>query len=49
LIEVEEENGQARLCFTDNGYGMGIDKLHKMLSFGYCEKVSASFLFNSPA
>ncbi len=25
--------------FTDNGQGMVPDKLHKMLSFGYCEKV----------
>ncbi|XP_013400418.1 MORC family CW-type zinc finger protein 3 isoform X2 [Lingula anatina] len=27
------------LIFTDNGNGMNPDKLHKMLSFGFCEKV----------
>lgn len=38
-IDVEEDNGEPRLCFTDNGFGMESEKLHKMLSFGYCEKV----------
>ncbi|XP_028413636.1 MORC family CW-type zinc finger protein 3-like [Dendronephthya gigantea] len=28
------------LTFTDNGNGMQPDKLHKMLSFGFCEKVA---------
>lgn len=37
-IDVEEDNGEPRLCFTDNGFGMESEKLHKMLSFGYCEK-----------
>ncbi|XP_052810940.1 MORC family CW-type zinc finger protein 3-like [Mya arenaria] len=27
------------LTFVDNGNGMSQEKLHKMLSFGYCEKV----------
>lgn len=28
------------LVFTDNGAGMGPEKLHKMLSFGFCDKVA---------
>lgn len=31
--------GMDMLIFTDNGAGMVPDTLHKMLSFGYCEKV----------
>jgi hypothetical protein len=27
------------LTFTDNGAGMNSETLHKMCSFGYCEKV----------
>ncbi|XP_075710711.1 MORC family CW-type zinc finger protein 3 [Rhinoderma darwinii] len=32
--------GQMSLIFTDNGNGMTLDKLHKMLSFGFSEKVA---------
>uniref|UniRef100_S4R5I3 MORC family CW-type zinc finger 3b n=1 Tax=Petromyzon marinus TaxID=7757 RepID=S4R5I3_PETMA len=31
-------NGEQCLMFRDNGKGMCPDKLHKMLSFGFCEK-----------
>lgn len=31
-------NGMTCLTFVDNGNGMNPNKLHKMLSFGYCEK-----------
>ncbi|XP_040279047.1 MORC family CW-type zinc finger protein 3 isoform X1 [Bufo bufo] len=33
-------NGQLSLTFTDNGNGMTLDKLHKMLSFGFSDKVA---------
>ncbi|CAD5117030.1 DgyrCDS5858 [Dimorphilus gyrociliatus] len=34
-----ELNGQTCLCFTDDGNGMSPEQLHRMLSFGYCDKV----------
>ncbi|KAM6223092.1 MORC family CW-type zinc finger protein 3 [Rhynchocyon petersi] len=33
-------NGHICLTFTDNGNGMTSDKLHKMLSFGFSDKVT---------
>ncbi|KAM3934638.1 MORC family CW-type zinc finger protein 3 [Leptodactylus fuscus] len=33
-------NGHLSLIFTDNGNGMTMDKLHKMLSFGFSDKVA---------
>ncbi|XP_073524489.1 MORC family CW-type zinc finger protein 3 [Phyllobates terribilis] len=33
-------NGYLSLIFTDNGNGMTLDKLHKMLSFGFSDKVA---------
>ncbi|XP_004696997.2 MORC family CW-type zinc finger protein 3 [Echinops telfairi] len=33
-------NGRICLTFTDNGNGMTSDKLHKMLSFGFSDKVT---------
>ncbi|XP_056014445.1 MORC family CW-type zinc finger protein 3-like isoform X3 [Ostrea edulis] len=39
-IDNRDINGKVCLTFTDNGNGMVVDKLHKMLSFGYCEKVA---------
>ncbi|XP_076435186.1 MORC family CW-type zinc finger protein 3-like isoform X2 [Babylonia areolata] len=37
-IQKEERYGKDLLVFTDNGFGMDLDHLIKMLSFGYCEK-----------
>lgn len=37
-IDKREVKQQTCLTFVDNGNGMTPDKLHKMLSFGYCEK-----------
>ncbi|XP_041076122.1 MORC family CW-type zinc finger protein 4-like [Polyodon spathula] len=39
-IDVVEIKGHLCLTFTDNGYGMTPNKLHKMLSFGFTEKGS---------
>ncbi|XP_061176221.1 MORC family CW-type zinc finger protein 3-like [Saccostrea echinata] len=39
-IDKRDINGKVCLTFTDNGNGMVPEKLHKMLSFGYCEKVA---------
>ncbi|XP_062570925.1 MORC family CW-type zinc finger protein 3-like isoform X3 [Saccostrea cucullata] len=39
-IDKRDINGKVCLTFTDNGNGMIPEKLHKMLSFGYCEKVA---------
>ncbi|CAN2387567.1 zinc ion binding [Pristimantis euphronides] len=33
-------NDKLSLIFTDNGNGMTLDKLHKMLSFGFSDKVA---------
>lgn len=33
-------SNQLSLTFTDNGNGMTLDKLHKMLSFGFSDKVA---------
>ncbi len=44
-ISVEKAGTEPLLTFTDDGYGMTIDVLHKMLSFGYCEKVYLIFYF----
>ncbi|XP_069801513.1 MORC family CW-type zinc finger protein 3 isoform X2 [Dendropsophus ebraccatus] len=33
-------NNHTCLIFTDNGNGMNLDKLHKMLSFGFSDKVA---------
>ncbi|KAH9504466.1 MORC CW-type zinc finger protein 3 [Bulinus truncatus] len=38
IIDKEEIGGKTCLVFQDNGAGMDNDHLHKMLSFGYCEK-----------
>ncbi|XP_036075741.1 MORC family CW-type zinc finger protein 3 isoform X1 [Rousettus aegyptiacus] len=35
-------NNEICLTFTDNGNGMDSDKLHKMLSFGFSDKVSVN-------
>ncbi|CAG2184737.1 MORC [Mytilus edulis] len=37
-IDKRSINNTICLTFVDNGYGMDPNKLHKMLSFGYCEK-----------
>ncbi|KAL3883240.1 hypothetical protein ACJMK2_029523 [Sinanodonta woodiana] len=37
-IDTRVINGTVCLTFVDNGNGMTQDKLHKMLSFGYCDK-----------
>ncbi|KAK3594492.1 hypothetical protein CHS0354_030012 [Potamilus streckersoni] len=37
-IDTRIINGTVCLTFVDNGNGMTQEKLHKMLSFGYCEK-----------
>eukprot|EP00105_Crassostrea_gigas_P037771 XP_019921919.1 PREDICTED: phosphatidylinositol-binding clathrin assembly protein isoform X18 [Crassostrea gigas] len=39
-IDKRDINGKTCLNFTDNGNGLVQEKLHKMLSFGYCEKVA---------
>ncbi|CAH1227222.1 MORC3 [Branchiostoma lanceolatum] len=39
FIDMEKISETQCLTFTDNGAGMTPDKLHKMLSFGFCEKV----------
>nr|XP_022292536.1 MORC family CW-type zinc finger protein 3-like isoform X1 [Crassostrea virginica] len=39
-IDKRDVNGKVCLTFTDNGNGLVPEKLHKMLSFGYCEKVA---------
>ncbi|XP_078698679.1 MORC family CW-type zinc finger protein 3-like [Branchiostoma floridae x Branchiostoma belcheri] len=39
FIDMENISETTCLTFTDNGAGMTPDKLHKMLSFGFCEKV----------
>jgi MORC family CW-type zinc finger protein len=41
-IDVINENGTlpTMLTITDNGSGLDEERLHKMLSFGFCEKVS---------
>uniref|UniRef100_K1R717 MORC family CW-type zinc finger protein 3 n=1 Tax=Magallana gigas TaxID=29159 RepID=K1R717_MAGGI len=39
-IDKRDINGKTCLTFTDNGNGLVPEKLHKMLSFGYCEKVA---------
>ncbi|XP_035686349.1 MORC family CW-type zinc finger protein 3-like [Branchiostoma floridae] len=39
FIDMEKIGETQCLTFTDNGAGMTPDKLHKMLSFGFCEKV----------
>ncbi|XP_070568052.1 MORC family CW-type zinc finger protein 3-like [Ptychodera flava] len=38
-IDVQFEKQELCLTFTDDGNGMKEEKLHKMLSFGFCEKV----------
>lgn len=38
-IEKVQIKDEVCLAFTDNGAGMTPEKLHRMLSFGYCEKV----------
>ncbi|RUS81130.1 hypothetical protein EGW08_011116, partial [Elysia chlorotica] len=38
LIDKVDIRNVACLIFLDNGAGMDRDKLHKMLSFGFCEK-----------
>ena len=42
FIDIEDIIGTKCLVFTDNGNGMTPNKLHKMLSFGYCEKVEVN-------
>ncbi|KAK3594490.1 hypothetical protein CHS0354_030010 [Potamilus streckersoni] len=37
-IDTRIINGTECLTFLDNGNGMNQEKLHKMLSFGYCDK-----------
>ncbi|KXJ17034.1 MORC family CW-type zinc finger protein 3 [Exaiptasia diaphana] len=39
-IDIERYGFEQCLTFTDNGAGMDSLKLHKMLSFGFCEKVA---------
>eukprot|EP00105_Crassostrea_gigas_P033933 XP_019918081.1 PREDICTED: MORC family CW-type zinc finger protein 3-like isoform X1 [Crassostrea gigas] len=39
-IDKRDINGKTCLTFTDNGNGLVQEKLHKMLSFGNCEKVA---------
>ncbi|EDO38839.1 predicted protein, partial [Nematostella vectensis] len=39
-IDVRRYEHEFCLTFTDNGNGMDSLKLHKMLSFGFCEKVA---------
>ncbi|XP_052707659.1 phosphatidylinositol-binding clathrin assembly protein-like [Crassostrea angulata] len=39
-IDKRDINGKTCLNFTDNGNGLVQEKLHKMLSFGNCEKVA---------
>ncbi|XP_077866838.1 MORC family CW-type zinc finger protein 3-like [Saccoglossus kowalevskii] len=41
-IDVRYIKNELCLSFTDDGAGMLPDKLHKMLSFGYCEKVEVN-------
>ncbi|KAH9504465.1 MORC CW-type zinc finger protein 3 [Bulinus truncatus] len=38
IINKEEIGGKTCLVFQDNGGGMDNDHLHRMLSFGFCEK-----------
>ncbi|XP_059150086.1 MORC family CW-type zinc finger protein 3-like [Physella acuta] len=38
LIDKVDINDTTCLLFLDNGAGMDYEKLHKMLSFGFCEK-----------
>ncbi|XP_049729109.1 MORC family CW-type zinc finger protein 4 isoform X2 [Elephas maximus indicus] len=39
FIDVEEVKGKSCLTFTDDGCGMTPHKLHRMLSFGFTDKV----------
>lgn len=39
-IDLKSYGGLLAMTFTDNGNGMTPDKLYKMLSFGFCEKVT---------
>ncbi|XP_063303517.1 MORC family CW-type zinc finger protein 3 [Pelobates fuscus] len=39
-IDKTTMKGHMCLTFTDNGNGMNLDKLHKMLSFGFSDKVA---------
>jgi dolichyl-phosphate-mannose--protein O-mannosyl transferase len=46
-IDVENIESDTRLVITDNGYGASPETLHKMLSFGFCEKVSPVMIFTN--
>ena len=39
-IDVEDIGGRKCLTFEDNGAGMSPHTLYKMLSFGFCDKVT---------
>lgn len=39
-IDFKYFKDELTLTFTDNGNGMDINKLYKMISFGFCEKVT---------
>jgi DNA mismatch repair ATPase MutL len=41
-IDAVPTDAPTQLVFTDNGKGMSPTEMHKMLSFGHCEKVYMS-------
>jgi hypothetical protein len=43
-----EEKPTPMLTFTDDGRGMALATLHRMLSFGYCDKVLQSAAYYLP-